>query len=172
MKHYKRLNRSSSSTSIPSFPPSPTCSPRRRPRRRSAFVCSPSRTPCAKRSSASVACSRVYRRQRAGENEHLSRQAPGSSVTSGAWLVMFTPAALSRSTSSRFRGSSANCFTDAATTGPISATDCSASIDASSNRSMVGNCAPASRRLLADVPDAEGINQARQVDRLLRSIWA
>ena len=50
---------------------------------------------------------------------------------------MLTPAAFSRAIRSRFRGSSANARTDAATTGPMSGADCSASIGASRTRSIV-----------------------------------
>ena len=50
---------------------------------------------------------------------------------------MLTPAAFNRFTSSWFRGSSANARTDRATTGPISATDCSASGGSAITRSIV-----------------------------------
>ena len=46
----------------------------------------------------------------------------------------------SRATSSRLRGSSAKARTDAATTGPISATDCSASVGSLISRSIERKC--------------------------------
>ena len=69
----------------------------------------------------------------------LPASGPTSSVGSGAWLAMFTPACSSRATSARLRGSSAKARTEAATTGPTSATDCSASTGASITRSIVRN---------------------------------
>ena len=80
---------------------------------------------------------------------------------------MFTPAAASRSTSARLCGSSAKARTDAATTGPMSGTVCSASTGASSIRVHRPEVArQRGRRLLADVPDAERVDQPRQIVRL------
>jgi hypothetical protein len=67
---------------------------------------------------------------------------------------MFTPAAASFAMSARLCGSSANVRTDAATTGPIP--ESSAALDRRvEHRRIVRMCARASRRLLADVADAE-----------------
>ena len=79
-----------------------------------------------------------------------------------------TPAARSRSTSARLRGSSANARTDAATTGPISG-DRLQRLDAA--RPAIASIvrkwrASVARRLLADVADAERVDQPRQIVRL------
>ncbi len=115
--------------------PSRACSRRRRRRPRYVVfrLTEPDTLPPS-RSRAAVASSRRHRAQRAGEDEGLAgerprRRSPRSAAAAGS--PCSRPAAASLAMSARFRGSSANARTDAATTGPMSGTAWSASTGAS-----------------------------------------
>ena len=84
---------------------------------------------------------------------------------------MLTPACCEPRDSARLRGSSANARTDAATTGPISG-DRLQRLDRRVEHALHRPEVPRQRRrrLLADMADAERVDQPRQVVRLLRSI--
>ena len=142
---------------------------RRRPRRRGSvvFLLTEPDTFAPRRSSAAVASSRDIEASVPVSTKTFPASGPGSSSGSGAWLAMLTPAAASRATSARLRGSSANARTDAATTGPISATRLQR-LDRRLEQPVHRPEMARQRRgrLLADVADAERVDQAREIVRL------